>query len=158
MIFLTTGTQEPFDRLLRMVDDIAPLLGEKIIAQSLPGKYHPVNFDVLPFISAKDFHKFCNESRCIVSHAGMGTILESIATGTPLVVVPRSAQSGEHRNDHQFSTVEKLPVNNLIKVVTDKDNLLGTIEDFLRYHPKYPCINPDYSSLTQRVLRFLNTE
>ena len=34
MIFATTGTQLPFDRFIRMLDDLAPLIDEEIIAQT----------------------------------------------------------------------------------------------------------------------------
>ena len=33
MIFVTVGMQLPFDRLLQAVDEIAPRLGKRVVAQ-----------------------------------------------------------------------------------------------------------------------------
>ena len=40
----------------------------------------------------------------IIAHAGMGTILTALEMGKPLLVMPRRAELGEHRNDHQLAT------------------------------------------------------
>ena len=45
----------------------------------------------------------------IVAHAGMGTILTALETGKRLLVMPRRAALGEHRNDHQLATVSRSP-------------------------------------------------
>ncbi len=59
----------------------------------------------------------------IVSHAGMGTILKSIEYDKPLILVPRLASLGEHRNDHQVATASKLDNYLNIKVVNDIEDL-----------------------------------
>ena len=41
MIFVITGTQLPFDRLIRMLDELAPQLNEEIVAQVNGSGYLP---------------------------------------------------------------------------------------------------------------------
>ena len=50
MIFVTIGTQIPFDRLIEILDRIAPELNEEIYAQALRGKYKPKHFKLIDFI------------------------------------------------------------------------------------------------------------
>ena len=72
MIFVTVGTQIPFDRLIRMVDEIAPQLnGEEIIAQSCNGDYVPVNFKTEQFIPPARFEQNLakTSSLCVANSA-----------------------------------------------------------------------------------------
>ena len=48
MIFVTVGTQFPFDRLLRTVDDAFDkgLINEEVFAQTGESNYKPRNFEV----------------------------------------------------------------------------------------------------------------
>ena len=49
----------------------------------------------------------CEPRTAIVAHAGMGTILTALEIGKPLLVMPRRAALGEHRNDHQLATARR---------------------------------------------------
>lgn len=112
MIFVTVGTQIPFDRMMQMVDEISPQLGgEEIIAQSCDGKYHPAHFSTVRFIAPARFEEIFTQARVVIAHAGMGSIVSAMRRGKPLVVVPRKASLGEHRNDHQLATSEHFAKN-----------------------------------------------
>ena len=128
MIFATMGTQIPFDRFLRMLDQVAPLLkGERIIAQTIPGAYKPENFETVGLIAPELFKRYIDEARVVVSHAGMGTIISALTARKPIVVVPRRASLGEHRNEHQLATAGRLSEMGFVHVAHDATALL----DFL---------------------------
>lgn len=129
MIFITVGTQIPFDRLIKMVDDIAPMLnGEEIIAQSCNGKYIPQNFPTRRFFQPAEFEQIMNNARLIIAHAGTGSIIGAMQRRKPLIVVPRKAALGEHRNDHQLATTEYLSKTSSICVVNSKEELIDAIK------------------------------
>lgn len=130
MIFVTTGTQLPFDRLLRMMDDIYPSLGgEEILVQSFRGKYVPVNFDTVDFLHSADFKRVMNEARVIVAHAGIGTIMTAMNLRKPIVIVARDSALGEHRNDHQKATAEHLARRCSLFVATSAEEMLAGIRE-----------------------------
>lgn len=107
MIFLTTGTQEPFDRLLRAVDAIAQKRPDiKIVAQASKSLYKVEHMSLHHFLPPTEFDTLFNEAKLIVSHAGMGTIISALVHEKPILVLPRLAKYGEHRNDHQLATVK----------------------------------------------------
>lgn len=123
MIFVSTGTQFPFDRLIEMVDGVAGALDEEVVAQAMPGKYAPRHFETRPLIPAREFEEYVKKSRLIVAHAGMGIIITAMRLGKPILVLPRLARLGEHRNDHQTSTANHLQQLGYITVVKDAADL-----------------------------------
>ena len=112
MIFLTVGTQLPFDRLVAAVDAWAArnpgvgVFGQ--IADPGPAGYRPKNFDWVADLDPAAFDARFRAAGCIVAHAGMGTIIGALGQAKPLLVMPRRAHLGEQRNDHQFATVQRL--------------------------------------------------
>ncbi len=125
MIFVTVGTQIPFDRLMQMVDEVAPSLGgEEIVAQSCAGEYSPRRFSTVQFIEPAEFERIMDTARIVVAHAGIGTIISAMRRGKPLVVVPRQAALHEHRNDHQLATATMLARRSGVAVAHNAAELL----------------------------------
>ncbi len=108
MILLTVGTQLPFDRLVQIMDKIAPELSDTIFAQIGQGEYIPRNFEYCRMAAPDELaEKFGSASR-IVSHAGTGSLLTARRHRKPIILFPRRASLGEHRNDHQLATCQQL--------------------------------------------------
>lgn len=110
MIFLSVGTQAPFDRLVKAVDQWAathdvPVFGQ--LGQLAPDSYRPTHMDWADFIPATLYQEKLDSCRLMVAHAGMGSIISALTEMKPLLILPRRAAFGEHRNDHQLGTAEK---------------------------------------------------
>lgn len=123
MIFLTIGTQLPFNRLVRALDDLAPRLPLDIFAQIGQSDYAPANIKWSPFLAPAEFDKKFRAASVIISHAGIGTVLSAQKHRKPLIVVPRLARFGEHRNDHQMATARQLEGKKGVYVANDIDEL-----------------------------------
>ncbi|OWV80243.1 glucuronosyltransferase [Rhizobium sp. R634] len=108
MILVTVGTQLPFDRLIKAVDSFAKDLTKPVLAQIGKGTYTPQNMKWIKNIEPQDFDKVFRDATVIVSHAGIGTVLTAKRFGKPIILIPRQASLGEHRNDHQLATVSQL--------------------------------------------------
>ena len=91
MIFLTIGTQFPFNRLLKAVDDCFDngLINEEIFAQIGNSSYRPHNFEAVSFLEKDLFDKHIREASCIISHAGIGSITMALNYNKPLLVMPK---------------------------------------------------------------------
>ena len=135
MIFATIGTQLPFDRFIRILDNIAPLLHEEIVAQVHHGNYQPKSIKTVDLLPPDEFEKIFNKARLIVAHAGMGTILSALQQDKPIILFPRIAALGEHRNEHQLATAKKIRKRGWVYVATEEDEL------------KSMLLNPDLRSL-----------
>jgi len=124
MIFVTAGTQKPFDRLIKAVDELAlNLNGVQIIAQSLTSNYVAKNITVLNLISPDDFNNYIDSAQLIISHAGMGTIISALVKSKPIIVMPRLVKYNEHRNEHQLATVQKMDSLGYVDVAYDETEL-----------------------------------
>jgi UDP-N-acetylglucosamine transferase subunit ALG13 len=116
MIFVATGTQYPFDRLLQAIEKQSWPANEKIIAQTgNDSLFESERIECITSMGGDTFDQYIQQSRLIIAHAGMGTILSAIAHSKPVICVPRLYKFKEHINDHQSDTLEKLEHPLLIK-------------------------------------------
>ena len=123
MIFVTVGTQLPFDRLIRTVDTWAGKTGADVFAQIGPGTYLPQHGAWTRSLPVDECHKRVAEAQVVVAHAGMGSILTALQLGKPILVMPRLAALGEHRNDHQVATARHFREQGRIQVAFDEAEL-----------------------------------
>jgi UDP-N-acetylglucosamine transferase subunit ALG13 len=130
MIFVTAGTQLPFDRLLKTIDQMAgEFVDVEFVVQALKTTYTAKNIKVLDFISPGDFDNYIDSAELIVSHAGMGTIINAMVKKKPIVVMPRLFKYNEHRNDHQLATAKKMDSLGYVDVAYDEIELVNKVRD-----------------------------
>jgi len=128
MIFVTCGTQLPFDRLLKSVDDWAVRQNvDDIVYQSARGDFVPEKGSYFEHLSPKEYDNFFSKSELIVCHAGMGTIISALEMCKKVIILPRRFDLGEHRNDHQIATCQKVSKLPNLKVVSDEADIYSEI-------------------------------
>ena len=135
MIFVVTGTQLPFDRLIKTLDEIAPELDEEIVAQVNGSNYLPRYVNTIDILAPDEFERLFHQARLIVAHAGIGTIISAMQYQKPIIIFPRIAAWGEHRNEHQLATAAKMKEAGWVYVATEKEELKSLL------------LNPDLHSL-----------
>jgi UDP-N-acetylglucosamine transferase subunit ALG13 len=109
MIFVTVGTQLPFDRLVMAMDAWAGLHPEQEVFAQIGGStYAPKHMQWAKHLDPGNFRNKYVAAQRVVSHAGMGNVLLALELGKPLILMPRRAGLKEHRNDHQLATVNWL--------------------------------------------------
>lgn len=132
MIFVTVGTQLPFDRLVLAMDRWAAVHpGCPVIAQTGASAASAPHLDVRARVTPAEFCDLVAAADAVVAHAGMGSILTAIELGKPVVVMPRRADRGEHRNDHQLATTAGLSHIASIRVAHDEHGLASAIDEAL---------------------------
>lgn len=67
MIFCTIGTQAPFDRFVKIIDEVAAHLDEEIIAQVYKSEYVAQNIRTVEFLPPDEFNKLFSKARLIVA-------------------------------------------------------------------------------------------
>ena len=124
MIFATVGTQLPFDRLIRALDDWAKTHADvEVFAQIGRGGYEPRHMGWSHDLHPQEFRGRLEACEVIVAHAGMGTIISAVELGKRVIVMPRRAALGEHRNEHQLATIERLGHLQGLESVHDPESL-----------------------------------
>lgn len=157
MIFLTVGTQFPFDRFVRAVDNIFDqgLIDEEIFAQIGETSYKPRNFESVASLEKKIFDERFKRASSVISHAGVGTITVALKNYKPLLVMPRMKRYKEHVNDHQVATAKKFEELGHILAVYDVKDLPNGIRKLKNFIPRKRKASPD--AIADRIRRFLNS-
>lgn len=106
MIYLTVGTQLPFDRLVELVDRFCATRPElEVFGQIGNGRYRPRHFDHTPLVSPSESRAHFQRADMVIAHVGIGSIFTALELGKPILMMPRLARHGEHRDDHQEQTL-----------------------------------------------------
>jgi len=139
MIFVTVGTDQPFDRMMKVVDRWAGDAGRKdIFAQIGEGGWEPRHVPFVNFLEPVEFKTRFAQASLIVGHAGMGTILSALLHGKPILVMPKLARLGEHRNEHQTATAKRMMELGNVNVAFDEDEMLAKLELVDSLRPRTP--------------------
>lgn len=129
MIFITVGTDLPFDRMMKVIDQWAGETGrEDVFAQIGEGGWQPKHIPFVEFLEPAEFKQRFAESTLIIGHAGMGTILSALLHGKPILVMPKKASLGEHRNEHQTATAKRMMALGNVNVAFDEAELRAKLD------------------------------
>lgn len=157
-ILVTVGTDLPFDRLIKAIDNWAPGKTDvKVFAQIGNTNFQPRNIEYAAFLEPSEFNRRFTSADYIISHAGMGTILSSLQYQKPLIVIPRIAAKGEHRNEHQLATAKFLSELNRINVAKDENQLIEMLEELNSLATKEPIGPYASKTLTDKLAAFINS-
>jgi UDP-N-acetylglucosamine transferase subunit ALG13 len=157
MILLTVGTQFPFDRLVKAVDNALDegLIKDEIFAQIGESSYRPRNFESVKSVDRCIFDEWVQRSSGIISHAGIGTIALALRNGKPLVAMPRLRRYREVVNDHQLAIARNFAHRGYILVAYEVDDLQREIQHLKSFSP--PRREADTKAVTSRVHQFLES-
>jgi len=128
MIFVTVGVQLPFDRLVSKVDEWAKENNEEaVFAQIGDTDSTPKNIEYAQYLDSSEAENMFRKANIIVSHAGMGSVLNALKYKKPIIAMPRLAARGEHRNDHQLATSKWISDIDGISIAWDETELFDLL-------------------------------
>lgn len=127
MIFVTLGTSDyPFTRLLKQIDDlIENNIVKNIIVQCGSEEYQPKNFTIIKNLDKKEFNEYLKKAEVVITHGGVGTIIDCIKMGKKVIAFPRKAEYGEAKNNHQEQIINNL--KNTGSILTGEINDLAKL-------------------------------
>jgi UDP-N-acetylglucosamine transferase subunit ALG13 len=122
MIFVSVGTHEaPFDRMLRAVYELG--LDEELVVQYGPSTVRSDRAVEAEYLSFEEVVDYIRKARAVVMHAGVGSVMISLANGKRPIVMARRHEFGEHVDDHQVELARRMEANGLATFVDDVDGL-----------------------------------
>lgn len=157
MILLTVGSEAPFDRLVRGVDDVLDEydLGHEIFAQIGDGTYKPRHFETIASLDAVTFARCFQEASAIISHAGMGIINLACDSGKPLLVVPRQRRFGEARFGSQQGLADRFEAGGHILVARSANELAVELTRLTSFVPQPRVLSA--SAVAERIGSFIQS-
>jgi len=129
VIFVTVGSQLPFDRMTSAVVAWARAHGRSdVFLQTGDSAVDVTGFESARMLDAAGIQRQFDRASVVVAHAGTGTMIECMLRGTPVIVMPRSAALHETRNDHQFATARKFASRAGVFVAWDEKELPALLD------------------------------
>lgn len=154
MILITVGTQVPFDRLVVTLDNYFKNKNIEVFAQVGPTNKTFQYIDSSPFLSPIEMEELFKNCSLVIAHAGTGSIISALKYNKPIIVLPRRASLGEHRNEHQLATVEWAKNLDGVTVAYTVKELINILES-----QSYEKASTDYQPYADRsLLEFLKEE
>ena len=134
MIFVTVGTQLAFDRLVDAVDRWSSSNPDvPVFAQIGESRLNVRNLKHSRYLTPKEVKEHCVNAKLIVAHAGMGSILTALTYRKPILIMPRKAELGEHRNDHQVATARWLKDRPSVIVAWNEVEVIERLNDHMSF-------------------------
>ena len=139
MILVVLGTQDKeFPRLLEAVDREIKKgnIKEKVVVQAGQTKYESDNMEILDLVSAPEFDKLVDKADLIITHGGVGSILNGIKKGKKIIAAARLAKYREHHNDHQKQIIKEFADQGYLLELKDFNKLDKMLEKAKTFKPK----------------------
>jgi UDP-N-acetylglucosamine transferase subunit ALG13 len=128
MIFVTIGTQLPFERLLNYTEEWAALNPKvNIFAQIGSSNFLSDRLEITKYLPPRLYKEKVSKCSVIVGHLGTGTIIAAKKSNKPAILLARKFELGEHRNKHQEQTANRFRDMPGIYIVKNKQELFEMI-------------------------------
>ena len=139
MILIVLATHKlGFKRLLDAVQKQIDKgnIQEKVIAQVGHTDFHSNDMEIFDMISYDDFVSLVKKADLIITHGGVGCIMDAIKEGKKVIAAPRLKKYNEAENDHQLEIIEEFTKRGYILPLYDFDNLDKVLKEAKKFVPK----------------------
>lgn len=139
MILVTLGTQDKnFVRLLKAIDREIKKgnIKEKVIVQAGYTKYNSKNMEIFDLTTPDEIDKLMKEARIVITHGGVGSILNALKYNKPVIAAARLSKYKEHTNDHQKQIIGEFVKDGYLIELDDFNKLDEVLKEASTFKPK----------------------
>lgn len=153
MILITLGTQDKqFTRLLDMVQNEIDKgnIKDRVVVQAGHTKYDSKDMEIFDLIDREKFSELISKCDILITHGGVGSIINGLQNNKKVIVVPRLAKYDEHMNDHQIQITDNFSKEGYILPLYENDNLGDVLEKVKSFTPK------KFKSNTEHMIKIIS--
>ena len=162
MILITLGTQDKkFNRLLDEVQkqiDLGNIKDEVIVQAGFSADYKSKNMTILDLVPMDEFDKMIKKCDLLITHGGVGSIINGLKHNKKVIAVARLKKYGEHTNDHQIQIVNNFTEAGYILSLNDGEDLFVKLKLLKNFKPKkYKSNNKSFvEKLDNKIKSYIN--
>lgn len=126
MILVLLGTQNnTFIRLLKEIEKNISKgnIKEEVIVQAGYTNYVSDKMKIYKLVSAQEMEKLVDNANLVISHGGVGSILQCVKKGKVVIGIPRQKKYKEHVNNHQMQLIDSFDSQGYIIGINDISDL-----------------------------------
>lgn len=149
MIFVTVGSQLPFDRMVRTVEQWAVAHGraDDVFYQVGDGE-PPKTGTAVRTMDPEAYRERFISADLVIGHAGTGTWMMAAEYGRKLILFPRRFQiHHEHRNEHQLDMCRRVQPGGHVTIAFDEAELTDLLD-----HPENVRVPILHSSTSSQLV------
>lgn len=153
MILVLLGTQNnSFYRLLKEIDKNIEdgTIKEKVIVQSGFTRYKSSNMEIFDLIPLEELDNLIDEANLIITHGGVGSIIDSLKRGKKIIAVPRLKEHKEHVNNHQIEIIQEFAKKKFLLGIQDTTELKDALIESKDFIPN------KYESNTDNIINIID--
>ena len=131
MIFVTLGTQDKgFARLLHAIQKQIDNgnIKDRVVVQAGYTKFESKDMEIFDYIPKDEFEDLMATCDLLITHGGVGSIMNGLDAGKKIIAAARLKEFGEHTNNHQLQIIEKLEESEHLIALDDFEKLDEALE------------------------------
>lgn len=156
MIFVSLGTQDKsFTRLLEQVEEAINLgyIKDEVIVQAGVTNFQSKKMKIYNLLSIDEFDRYMKTCDLLITHGGVGSILNGLRENKKIIAAPRLKKYNEHENNHQIQIVNEFEKQGYIIKLDEFDRLNEKIELSKIYKfKKFKSHNEKFVDLIDEIL------
>ncbi len=152
MVLVLLGTQDKsFKRMLKEVVNQIDKgnIKDKVIVQAGHTKYISNKMKIFDFVKEEDIKRYIKNANYIITHGGVGSIMDGIKNNKKIIAVPRLKKYYEHTNDHQLEIVREFDKEGYIIGLNDVNELEKGLKRVITFKSK------NFKSNTNNMIKIL---
>ena len=152
MILVTLGTQDKsFKRLLDAIEReiLNGNIKDKVIVQAGYTKYESNNMEIFDLIPREELNKLIKECDLLITHGGVGSILNGLKNNKKVIAAARLKEYKEHTNNHQLQILENLKKEGYILDIDNFYKLNDLLLEVNNFKPK------NFKSNTNKIIKIV---
>ena len=106
-------------------------VSEKINKEKIKNKEEK-DITVFNMLKPEEMKKYIINSSIVITHAGVGTIMECIENNKDIIVLPRKEENGEHVNNHQEEIAFEMEKNGLLYKVDTYEKMKEIVIELIK--------------------------
>lgn len=156
MILITLGTQDK--KFYRLLDEVQKLIDKKVIKDKVivqagcSKNYKTKDMEMFDLIPMDEFNDLIKKCDLLITHGGVGSIIDGLKAGKVVIAAPRLKKYKEHTNDHQLQIIDNFSKEGYILGLTNFDDLEKMIKRSKSFKPK------KYVSNTDKMIKLIEKE
>ena len=139
MILVLLGTQNnSFHRLLEKIEKNIDNenIQEEVVVQKGYTKFESKDMTIYDELPIEKFNELIEKADLVITHGGVGSIINSITRGKKVIAVPRLKKYNEHVNDHQLDIIQTFDEMGYIIGIQEVQQLGEAIKKVKEFKPK----------------------
>ena len=159
MIVILLGTQKySFHRLLEEVQRCIDngTIKQEVIVQAGGTQFFSKEMKIFTLIEQNELEKLIEKADIIITHGGVGSIVNGVKLHKKVIAVPRYKKYGEVANDHQVQIINTFAKEGFIIGLNDVCELESALKEIENFKPK--VLESNTEKIINIIRDFINND